>query len=176
MTEMRAVLPDVNPVDFRQAMSSFPTGVNVLTVFDDDHQPHGMTATAFSSVSAEPPLVLVCVNRDTRTHTQIAAAGRFGVNVLGRSSVEVSNHCARNGQDKRIPDEWLARGTGAASPALAGAITHIDCAIHHHADVGTHTIFVGLVEQLSFGHESDPLVYFRGAYRDIAPLDVVAGS
>lgn len=162
----------VDAEGFRRAMASFATGVNVITVSDEDGQPHGMTATAFCSVSVDPPLLLVCVNRDTRTHDRIVSTGRFGVGMLSGGSTEISDHCARPGADKRLPAAWLAEGSGARTPVLASALAHADCSVHEHQDVGTHTVFIGRVEHLYFGSETEPLLFFQGSYhrlqRDMA--------
>lgn len=156
--------PLVAPQDFRRAMSSFATGVNVITVHDTDGQPHGMTATAFCSVSGDLALLLVCVNRDSRTRERIATSGRFGVSMLSGGSAQISDHCARPGADKRLPREWLVDEGAAGAPVLASAIAHADCSVHEQQDVGTHTVFIGRVEQLYFGPDTEPLVYFRGGY------------
>lgn len=159
---------DVEAADFRFAMSRFASGVNVITVWDGDDVPHGMTATAFCSVSVDPPQVLVCVNGETRTHRLIRASGSFGVSFLGGSSEAISVHCARPGGDKRLDPTWLVPNPASRTPALAGALVHVDCDVVDQHPAGTHTIFVGRVRSLDQGVEEDPLVYFRGDYRRLA--------
>lgn len=161
----------VDAVEFRRAMSSFASGVNVITVSDAAGDHHGMTATAFCSVSSEPPLVLICVNRDTRTHDLIVESGRFGVSMLSGGSAEISNHCARPGGDKRLPSDWLAEGTSSETPALAAALVHVDCSIHERREAGTHAVFIGQVENVVFGVDDEPLLYFQGGYAKLGSDD-----
>lgn len=160
--------------DFRRAMSNFASGVNVITCYDEDGQPHGMTATAFCSVSREPALLLICVKRDTRTCERILSRGRFGVSMLSGNATEISEHCARPGADKRLPAEWLSEQPGAGAPVLASALAHTDCSIYDHQDVGTHTVFIGRVEQLYFGSATEPLIYFQGNYHRLQPASAEA--
>src|SRR5262249_21818150 len=107
----------LGPDGFRQALGSFASSVNVITMWSPESQPLGMTATAFSSVSVDPLLVLVCINRDTRTYQHIAGTGRFGVNILGSAARELSDYCARPGGDKILDASWLHREDGWHSPA-----------------------------------------------------------
>lgn len=160
-------VPTIEAQDFRRAMGSFASGVNVITVRDAAGEPHGMTATAFCSVSMEPPLVLICVNRDTRTYDLIVESGRFGVSMLSGGSTEVSNHCARPGADKRLPEDWLVDDDPSRTPVLASALVHADCSIHEQQEAGTHAVFIGQVEHVHFGEDADPLLYFKGSYRKL---------
>ena len=90
----------VTPTEFRSALGSFATGVTVITV-DSEGEVHGMTANAFSSVSLDPPLVLVCVDHRARTHAHLHARKRFGVNVLAQDQRIISEYYARPAQDHR---------------------------------------------------------------------------
>lgn len=155
----------VDVQDFKRAMSRFASGVNVLTVRDEGHHPYGMTLSAFCSVSLEPLLVLVCVNRRTRTHDLVLRHGRFGVSVLSGSAIDVSLYCAEPGADKHLPDEWLHDIPQSRTPVLRDCLVHADCAVYATQRAGTHTIVVGSVEHISFGIEGDPLLYYRGTYR-----------
>lgn len=157
---------------FRAALGSLASTVNVITMWGDGGRPLGMTATAFSSVSVDPLLILVCVNRSARTYEHISAAGRFGVNTLGSHAREVSEHCARPGSDKQLRPEWLARDPRWHTPALAGALVHLDCAVDQDVAAGTHAVLIGRVQGIGLdtagaGHE--PLLHFRGAYRQLQP-------
>lgn len=164
MSAMTQGTTNLDPMEFRRAMSTFASGVNIITVRDSEGDPHGMTATAFCSVSTDPPLVLICVNRDTRTHDMIVESGRFGVSMLSGESTEISNHCARPGEDKRLPLAWLRDDARSATPALGTALVHVDCTIHDRRDAGTHAVFIGRVEHIDFGDSDEPLLYFQGSY------------
>jgi flavin reductase (DIM6/NTAB) family NADH-FMN oxidoreductase RutF len=158
----------VNVRDFKRAMSRFASGVNVLTVADESQHPYGMTLSAFCSVSLDPLLVLVCVNRKTRTHDLVLRHGRFGVSVLSRGAIDVSHYCAEPGADKHLPAEWLDDIPQSRTPVLRDSLVHADCAVYATQRAGTHTIVVGSVEHISFGSEGDPLLYYRGTYRRLA--------
>lgn len=156
---------------FRQGMSRLAAGVNVITVRDAQGGSRGMTATAFCSVSAEPPQVLVCINRSSRTHALIEEAGAYGVSVLDAGATEISARCAAPGGVKDLERAWLNEGSGSASPMVAGALVHLDCVVVGHHAAGTHSIFVGQVRGVHHGSGEDPLVYFAGEYRRVTAID-----
>jgi flavin reductase len=148
---------------FRKAMRSVPTGVTVVTSVKDG-EPRGMTVSAFAPVSADPPLVLVCVNREARSYLYIAHSRIFCVNVLDSGQRELAEHFAgkvRDRQFDRIAYETAATG----APVLPGTLAHFDCEVdvEHHA--GSHSIFVGRVVALG-ARDGAPLGYFDGAFRD----------
>ncbi|MGP4110584.1 flavin reductase family protein [Streptomyces sp. 4N509B] len=158
----------LNADSFRGALGAVAASVNVITMWTADGTPVGMTATAFSSVSTDPLLVLVCVNRSTRTYHHIADSGHFGVNVLGSTAREISDRCARPGADKLLEPEWLAP-VPAASPALAGALAFLDCEIDQNVAAGTHAVLIGRVRAIGLEESpvAEPLLYFRGRYRQM---------
>jgi flavin reductase (DIM6/NTAB) family NADH-FMN oxidoreductase RutF len=151
----------------KQALGAFPTGVTVITVHDAAGRPHGMTANAFCSVSVDPPLLLVCVNRSAQTHGLILERRRFGVNILAEPHEHISRHCARPGSDKLLQPEWLLEEEEGSAPHLREAAAYFDCEIAHQQEAGTHSIFIGRV-QLATARPHDPLLYYRGAYRRLA--------
>lgn len=164
---------ELGPEGFRQALGSFASSVNVITMWGPESQPLGMTATAFSSVSVDPLLVLVCINRDSRTYKHIAATGRFGVNILGSAGRELSDYCARPGGDKVLDASWLHRAGGWHTPALTSALAFLDCAVDQDITAGTHAILIGAVNSVglnSLADDQEPLVHFRGAYRRLHML------
>lgn len=155
---------------FRAALGTFASSVNVITMWDGDGKPLGMTATAFSSVSADPLLVLVCVNRSTRTYRQIVERDRFGINILGSVARDISDYCARAGADKYLNESWLSGAAEWKSPALAGALAFLDCRIEQNIEAGTHAVLIGAVEGIGLSpsaREREPLLYFQGAYRPL---------
>lgn len=159
-----------SPDSFRAALGSFATSVNVITTRDDEGRPCGMTATAFSSVSVDPLLVLVCVNRTTRTYEYIAAGHKFAVNILGSQAREISDYCSRPGADKGLDPSWLATNDRWQSPSLSGALVVLDCELEQDISAGTHAVLIGQVLGIGMNRnyeDNEPLLHFRGAYRQM---------
>ncbi len=129
---------------------------------------HGMTANAFSSVSLDPLLVLVCVGHRARTHTYLHARKRFGVNVLADDQQAVSEFYASTTQTPQDADQAGARfdRTAHGTPVLHGALAYLECRLQTAQDAGDHTIFIAEVEDVMV-REGEPLLYFRGRYRRI---------
>lgn len=149
---------------FRKTVGQFATGVTVVSVATE-HGVHGMTANSFTSVSLEPPLVLVCVDKTRQTHGHIERAGRFGINILTKEQEPISNwYAGRRDQPVDIP--W--RDDVAASPVLEGALAWLDCTLAHTYEGGDHTIFVGRVEACS-ATGGEPLLFFKGRYTALQP-------
>jgi flavin reductase (DIM6/NTAB) family NADH-FMN oxidoreductase RutF len=161
---------------FRRVLGSFAVGVNVITFRTSDGKPHGMTATAMCSVSVDPLLVLICVNRSTRTHDEILTRGRFGVSILGLGGHTISRQCARPGADKSLDSSWLSSDSDCETPVLRDAIAHLDCTVHDAYTAGTHSVILGRVEAAGAANHGEPLIHYRGSYRMLADSEVVAGS
>ncbi|HSP99597.1 MAG TPA: flavin reductase family protein [Candidatus Dormibacteraeota bacterium] len=149
---------------FRRALSHFAAGVTVVTTVDNNRIPHGLTATAFSSVSLEPPLVLVCVDKKADTYAQFESAGVFAVNFLSLEQRDLSQRFATHGGDKFTGVGWRPGVLGA--PLLDGTIGHVECRIQHWYDAGDHTIMVGEIESAD-AFNGAPLLHFRHAYRRV---------
>ena len=148
---------------FRRVMGHFVTGVTVVTTILDGRL-KGFTANAFSSVSADPPKVLVCVNRQGRTHPLISQAGKFCVNLLTVDQEDLARAFASRAEgDPFAVVPYRPAGTGA--PIIVGALAYLDCLLAEEYTAGTHTIFVGEVVDCD-ATEGSPLGYFDGAYRD----------
>ena len=154
----------VDPQQFRQAMAEFAAGVTVVTVAVDGES-HGMTATAFSSLSLQPPLVLVCIDKKARSHELIQRAGKFAINILSSDQEEVSNRFAgRLGPEARHFNDLPHKpGAFSGAPLLDDAIAWVDCRLANTFDGGDHTIFVGEVLDAAT-REARPLVYYKGKY------------
>jgi flavin reductase (DIM6/NTAB) family NADH-FMN oxidoreductase RutF len=152
---------------FRQVLGAWASGVTIVTSRHGDHV-HGMTVSAFCSVSLDPPLVLVCADKASNTHELIARAGVFSVSVLAQGQGELSNRFA----SKRYEDvrfEGLECEPGATGcPRIPGAFAWLDCSVSQAVDAGDHWIYVGQVEDASLA-DAEPLLYFRGAYRSFEP-------
>ena len=158
------------PGSMRQALRSLATGVTIITFRDEGGAPAGMTASAVCSVSLEPPQVLACVNKASRSFAAVDASRRFGVSVLNEGQRAIAEFCARPAADKRLDARWLDRRLPVDAPsAIAGALCHLDCTVSASVDAGTHAIVVGRVERILLGDEAGPLAYFRGAYRQLDP-------
>jgi flavin reductase (DIM6/NTAB) family NADH-FMN oxidoreductase RutF len=157
-------------IDFRKAMGCFATGVTIITV-DQDGEIHGMTANAFTAVSLDPVLVLVCVDHRARTHSHLHARKRFGVNVLRKDQQAISDYYARSAETHQHAEEAGARfdRTAHNTPVLQGALAYLECRLHSAQAAGDHTIFIAEVEDVQV-HDGEPLLYFRSEYRDIKPV------
>ena len=158
----------VGQEDFRKALGSFATGVTVITV-DFEGEVHGMTANAFTSVSLDPLLVLVCVDHRARTHAHLHARKRFGVNVLAHNQRAISEYYALPTKaHDRAENEAGARfdRTAHGTPVLHGALAYLECRLHIAQDAGDHTIFIAEVEEVVV-RDGEPLLYFRGNYHCI---------
>lgn len=150
---------------FRQAAGRFATGVTVVTTGSVD-RPHGMTANSFTSVSLEPPLVLVCVGTQRETHDRIAREGQFGVSVLSARQQAVSEFFA--GRLDRLPDGAVQLRAGKTGvPLIEGALAHFECSVLAAYPGGDHTIFVARVEEAQTHGDGAPLVFFGGRYREL---------
>jgi 3-hydroxy-9,10-secoandrosta-1,3,5(10)-triene-9,17-dione monooxygenase reductase component len=150
---------------FRKTMGTFAAGVTVVTTTGADGQPYGLTATAFSSVSMEPPLALVCIDKGASSYPQFANCEVFAVNFLAADQEDVSNRFASSTADKFGASEWHRGELGL--PVLEGTLGCAECRLVHAYDGGDHTIFVGEIEvaEVSSG---EPLVYYRSSYRKLA--------
>ena len=155
--------------EFRKAMGAFATGVTVITV-DYEGQVQGMTANAFTSVSLDPMLVLVCVDQRARTHAHLHAKQRFGINVLAEDQEAISNYYANLPGAPQHPEQAGAHfdRTAHGTPVLHGALAYLECRLHSAQQAGDHSIFIAEVEEARV-REGDPLLYFRGNYRAIEP-------
>lgn len=159
---------------FRDALSRFASGVTVVTTLCDDRQ-HGLTVSAFCSVSAEPPHVLVCLGNDTESKPLIERSGRFAVHFLGRASAELGPRFAK--LPPHVGDPFAGLGTSSAvsgCPILNDCRAWLDCQVAAVHPAGDHTIFVGRVVALGRGRdEGEPVVYVERAWRvlEASPID-----
>ncbi len=156
----------VSPDDFKKALSCWATGVTIVTARAGDRV-HGMTVSAFTEVSLEPPLVLVCADKTSNTHPLIAEGGVFAVNVLSQDQTALSDRFAsKKDEQLRFVDlEYETGKTGA--PLLDGTAATLDCTLVATHDAGDHVIYVGRVEWVR-STEREPLLYCRSAYRALA--------
>lgn len=152
--------------EFRRALGCFATGVTVITV-DDHGKVEGMTANAFTSVSLDPMLVLVCVSHQARTHAHLHARKRFGINVLSEHQRKISEHYALADRDAQVAEQASGAKfdrTQHGTPVLQGALAYLECRLQTTYEAGDHTIFIAEVEDVVV-HQGKPLLYFQGEYR-----------
>lgn len=155
----------ITPEEFRKALGYFATGVTVVTVARGEGSVHGMTANAFSSVSLEPPLILVCVEHSARTYPLLQQCQSFGVNVLHEGQQAVARYFADADQDHetRVPAGvdycWSERGT----PLLRDCLVQLDCTLADSHKAGDHTVFFGEVSRAEV-REGRPLLFHRGQF------------
>jgi flavin reductase len=154
--------------EFRQALGSFATGVTVITTRGADHD-YGMTANAFSSVSMDPPLVLVCVITQSEGREILEQNGVFAVNVLAADQEPLSNFFASRdrprGRDAFSRVAYRTEASGA--PILEGAAAWLDCRLEQTHEAGDHIIFIGEVLALGVDPEAKPLLFHGGGYRTV---------
>ena len=151
------------PQLLRQAMGQFATGVTLITAQVQDAV-HAMTANAVTSVSLEPPLVLVCVGRERAMHGVLEQAGRYGINILSTEQEAVARYFARQ-TDQEPAYRFLKEPPRA--PRLEGALAYLDCRIVQRLPGGDHTIFLAEVEHAEV-QGGDPLLFFAGRYARLA--------
>ena len=152
-------LPVVDQRRFRDTLGAFPTGVTVVTA----PGPAGLTTNAFSSLSLDPPLVLVCFDDSSRTLPAVRETRRFAVNVLRAGQEDLAAVFA----SKRVSEEKFAsvsHRTEGGVPVLDDALAWIACDLVDLVPAGDHTIGIGAVTALDADADGDPLVFFRGAY------------
>lgn len=163
-TETSANVAAVDPVALRQAFGTFVTGVTVITTHDANGNPRGMTANSFTSVSLNPPLLLVCVGKSAASHDAFAASEYFAVNLLHEAQVDVSGTFASKSPDKFHTVNHDTVHTGA--PILTDSLTWFDCTVDQRIDAGDHLVLIGQVR--AFGTSPKlPLCFCRGRYANI---------
>jgi len=158
----------IDTSEFRRVLGHFPSGVTIVTTHDAQGDPCGLTVNAFTSVSLDPTLVLICVERAADSHGCIEGSGVFAVNVLEEAKGEgLSRRFATWGlSDKFRGVAYREEQTGA--PILEAALAWVDCRVVQAVPAGDHTIFIGEVLEAD-AHEGRPLVYYRGGYGRFDP-------
>lgn len=147
----------------RDALGCFATGVTVVTCRGDGGTPVGLTANSFTSVSLDPPLLLVCLAKRALAAAALIDAAHFAVNVLHTGQQPASMTFASRHDDRFGMTAWTAGDDGA--PLLRESLSVFECARHAVHDGGDHWILVGEVRRARFEPQLDPLLYFRGSYR-----------
>jgi flavin reductase (DIM6/NTAB) family NADH-FMN oxidoreductase RutF len=161
--------PPLSQSEFRKALGHFSTGVTVVTVEREPGKIHGMTANSFTSVSLEPMLILVCVDKRAKMLGLLEKKKRFGVSVLKAGQEAISEYFAKREHSSEAEQRLGIhfRPTPGGAPVIEGTLLQMGCNLIASHLAGDHTIFVGEVHDAEM-HEGEPLLYFRGEYRRIA--------
>ncbi len=157
----------------RHAFGSFATGVTVVTTLNEDGRPIGFTANSFTSVSMDPPLLLVCLAKSSSNIRNFTLAKRFAVNILSETQKNISNRFASRQQDRFVETPWREGIEG--TPLIDDAVAWFDCASDNVVDAGDHIILIGQITD--FGQSDQrPLAYLRGHYLDLGLAEDAADS
>jgi flavin reductase (DIM6/NTAB) family NADH-FMN oxidoreductase RutF len=153
--------------EFREVISHFASGVTVVTTVDD--RAYGTTASAVTSLSLEPPMLLVCLNRESETGRAIASSGHFAVNILGAGHANLAERFAQKGGDKfdavpTTPGQW-------GEPLFDDAVATLECRVTDQTAVATHYVFFAEVVSAA-ARGGAPLAYFKGRF---GRLDLSSG-
>ncbi len=155
--------------DLKNALASWASGVSVVTTRSEGML-YGLTVSSFSSLSMDPPLVLVCVDNRNRFPSMVETSREFAVSILAREQEAASNYFARPGRQPtstftEIEGAWTPQG----QPVVAGAMSHISCTLHALVPQGDHTIVIGEVVEAVSDPDKRPLLYWRRGYRSVEP-------
>jgi flavin reductase (DIM6/NTAB) family NADH-FMN oxidoreductase RutF len=159
-------MDEAMPIDdarFRQAMGHFASGVTVVTT-EHAGDLYGMTVSSFASLSLNPPLIIICIDKTVPSHDAIKGAGHFVVNILEERQEHLSRRFATTTNDKFKGVAWHSGRLGL--PVLDNTLAAIECRLHAILDGGDHTIFIGEVVDAEV-HEGAPLLYYRRGYHEL---------
>jgi flavin reductase (DIM6/NTAB) family NADH-FMN oxidoreductase RutF len=164
--------PDITPLTFRTTLACFATGVTVVTtamgdgLLENDGLVHGMTANAFSSVSLDPPLVLLAIACQSHMHAFLQHSDRFGISILAEDQAHLARHYAGKHRQQEL-DVAFERDHG--YPLIPGALAHLICRVWNTYEAGDHTLFLGRVEFLQRCTENrSPLLFYHSSYEALA--------
>jgi flavin reductase (DIM6/NTAB) family NADH-FMN oxidoreductase RutF len=149
--------------EFKASLGRFASGVTVVTTKDADEKLHGLTVSAFCSVSMNPPLILVCITKSTHSHSAFEESKVFAVNVLSENQQHISNRFAAYHEDKFAGISY--RNGIENLPVLDDCLVNLECRLKQSYDGGDHTIFVGEIENATV-NDGKPLIYWHGNYRE----------
>ena len=149
---------------FKIALSRFASGVTIITSRDGEGAPVGFTASSFTSLSLDPPMVLFCLARDAACFDAFVGAPAFAVNILGHEQQELSNQFAQRGEDKFAG--FAVRDGKNGSPLIEGSLASLECRTTQTVPGGDHLIFLGEVVDIQLA-EGRPLLYYQGKYHTL---------
>lgn len=154
----------VDPLTMRRTMGRFATGVAVVTTEEADGTPHGMTVNSLTSVSLDPPLLLVCLTTGARTTAAVTGAGRFAVSILSARQEQLALRFARRGED-HFAGLAIARGQHRV-PVVPDAYAHLECEVERQFAAGDHMVVIGRVREVC-ERDGEPLGFLGGRFSDI---------
>ena len=155
----------IDPHRFREVMSSFPSGVVVLTAFGDDGRPRGLTVSAFCAVSLDPPLALVCIDKTSNTLPAVQHTGGFTANILATGREQLARRMATKLTDKFDGLGWLKPDSPIGGPILAGdSAAYAVCTLRDTIEAGDHWVLIGLVTEGRHVDGLTPMVFSRRRY------------
>ena len=151
--------------EFRKCMSTFATGVTVVTTLDEADQVHGMSANSFTSICLDPPLVLICVAHNTHTLGYVEKRRCFGINVLSNDQEDVGRYFAKKPEDRHGEVEYDYAITAACGvPSLKGAMAFFGCEVVSSHVYGDHTIYIAEVKETFRSEGKSPLLFFESRW------------
>jgi flavin reductase ActVB len=152
---------------FRDALSAFPSGVTIVSTTDEEGRHWGFTASSFSSVSMDPPLVLVCIANTADSHPAFMKARRYAINILAQEQKDIAMHFARKNVDKFGPHEFhYGTQDEPHPPVLPGSMASLVCTAHDVYPAGDHTVLIGRIEAVELA-EAEPLIYYNRGFRNL---------
>ncbi|WP_110207795.1 flavin reductase family protein [Nocardioides daejeonensis] len=158
------LVPPTTADKFRQAMSSFPSGVTIMTTTDVGGEPRGFAASSFCSVSLEPALVLVCLAKTAQCHDAFMVNDQWSIQMAGSAHVELIERFATKGADKFAGGEFVPDHRGV--PVLLDAAVLIECEAYERHDGGDHTILIAKVREIDID-DRPPVLYFQRGFRHL---------
>lgn len=161
--------PSCTPEDFKEGMRHLVGGVTIICTRHEGKS-YGLTATAVCSVSAQPPLLLVCLNGAGASRKAVSRAGAFSVNLIGQRHTDLARRFSRAlpDADRFAEGEWRAGAEGV--PVLADSLASFECTVAREIESGSHHIFIGAVRKVSVSRDVDPLFYLRGDFMTLPHL------
>jgi len=161
---MSSKVVPIDPALYRRTCARFATGITVVTVVDATGHPHGMTVNSFSSVSMDPPLVLVSIDLRNTLLTHFLASPYFAINMLGEDQEHLSRQFSATTENRFHGIPWHAGEFGV--PLLDGVLAHLECSLARTFEAGDHSVIIGEVRTAGYT-EGKPLVYFNSSYRNL---------
>jgi len=157
-------LTDIDAWNYRRTCAQFVTGITVVTTLDSGGHPHGMTVNSFSSVSLDPPLVLVSIDLKNAILGHFISSSWFAINILAEHQEQISRRFSIAAENRFLDVNWHAGSSG--TPLLDGVLAHLECSVVRTFEAGDHTVLIGEVRRASHT-EGRPLVFFDSAYHHL---------
>jgi flavin reductase (DIM6/NTAB) family NADH-FMN oxidoreductase RutF len=154
----------IGPDLYRRVCAQFATGVTVVTTLDQEGHPHGVTVNSFTSVSLDPPLVLVSIDLRNAILGHFLTSTHFAVNMLAEDQEGVSRRFSSTAENRFHGVAWHPAVSGV--PLLEGALAHLECAVTKVLEVGDHSVLIGAVERAEY-RSGRPLLFFDSSYRQV---------